>query len=105
MQQGVVDGTFLPAMDQKFLHIAEDSTDLTLFPKGLYTTAFTILMNPDVFESLSPKDQETIGAWTASKEIDRPHTEHNTYTFNDDGHAECGGIACRPRRYPSRVIH
>lgn len=67
MQQGVVDGTFLPALDQKFLHIAEVSTDLTLFPKGLYTTAFTIFMNPDVFADLSKEDQDAIMSVSGEK--------------------------------------
>ncbi|SHE69528.1 TRAP-type C4-dicarboxylate transport system, substrate-binding protein [Marinomonas polaris DSM 16579] len=60
MQQGVVDGTFLPAQEQRFFRLSEVSSDLTLFPKGLYTTAFSIVMNQDVFESLSKKDQEAI---------------------------------------------
>jgi TRAP-type C4-dicarboxylate transport system substrate-binding protein len=60
MQQGVVDGTFLPPLDQKFLRIHEVSSQLTLFPTGLYNTAFTIFMNPDVFEQLSSEDQAAI---------------------------------------------
>ena len=60
MQQGVVDGTFLPAQEQRFFRLSEVSSDLTLFPKGLYTTAFSIVMNQDVFESLSKEDQEAI---------------------------------------------
>ncbi|WP_082825323.1 TRAP transporter substrate-binding protein [Marinomonas sp. TW1] len=60
MQQGVVDGTFLPAQEQKFFRLSEVSTDLTLFPKGLYTTAFSIVMNPEVFEDLSKEDQQAI---------------------------------------------
>lgn len=60
MQQGVVDGTFLPPLDQKFLRIHEVSSQLTLFPKGLYTTAFTIFMNPDVFAQLSAEDRDAI---------------------------------------------
>lgn len=67
MQQGVVDGTFLPAQEQKFLHLADVSTDLTLFPKGLYTTAFTIFMNPDVFNSLSKEDQRAIMSVSGEK--------------------------------------
>jgi TRAP-type C4-dicarboxylate transport system substrate-binding protein len=60
MQQGVVDGTFLPAQEQRFFRLSEVSTDLTLFPKGLYTTAFSIIMNQDAFEGLSKKDQQAI---------------------------------------------
>lgn len=60
MQQGVVDGTFLPAEQQKTLRLTEVTSNLILFPKGLYTTAFSIVMNPDTLESLSQKDQEAI---------------------------------------------
>ena len=67
MQQGVVDGTFLPAQEQKFFRLTEVSTDLTLFPKGLYTTAFTMMMNPDVFKSLSKKDQAAIMSVSGEK--------------------------------------
>jgi TRAP-type C4-dicarboxylate transport system substrate-binding protein len=67
MQQGVVDGTFLPAQEQKFFRLTEVSSDLTLFPKGLYTTAFTMMMNPDVFESLSKKDQDAIMSVSGEK--------------------------------------
>ena len=67
MQQGVVDGTFLPAQEQKFFRLTEVSTDLTLFPKGLYTTAFTMMMNPDVFDSLSKKDQDAIMSVSGEK--------------------------------------
>lgn len=67
MQQGVVDGTFLPAQEQKFFRLTEVSSDLTLFPKGLYTTAFTMMMNPDVFASLSAEDQEAIMSVSGEK--------------------------------------
>lgn len=67
MQQGVVDGTFLPAQEQKFFRLTEVSSDLTLFPKGLYTTAFTIMMNPDVFAGLSKKDQDAIMSVSGEK--------------------------------------
>ncbi|MCB1639798.1 MAG: hypothetical protein KDI15_13225, partial [Thiothrix sp.] len=52
--------TFLPAQEQKALRLTEVTTDLTLFPKALYTTAFTIFMNPDFFDGLSKEDQEAI---------------------------------------------
>lgn len=67
LQQGVVDGTFLPAQEQKFFRLTEVTSDLTLFPKGLYTTAFTIMINPDVFASLSEKDQDAIMSVSGEK--------------------------------------
>lgn len=67
MQQGVVDGTFLPASQQKTLRLNEVTTDLILFPKGLYTTAFSIVMNPDTLDSLSKKDQDAIMSVSGEK--------------------------------------
>lgn len=67
MQQGVVDGTFLPAQEQKFFRLSELSTDLTLFPKGLYTTAFSVVINPEMFEGLSQKDQDAIMSVSGEK--------------------------------------
>lgn len=60
MQQGVVEGVFMPALEQKFLRLNEVTSQLTVFPKGMYNTAFTIFMNPDVFDSLSKADQQAI---------------------------------------------
>lgn len=60
LQQGVVDGTFLPAEQQSTLRLSEVTTNLTLFPKGLYTTAFSIIMNPDTLDSLSQQDRDAI---------------------------------------------
>ncbi|GAB3480307.1 TRAP transporter substrate-binding protein [Marinomonas epiphytica] len=67
MQQGVVDGTFLPTEQQKTLRISEVTTDLVLFPKGLYTTAFSIVMNEDTFAGLSAQDQEAIMSVSGEK--------------------------------------
>ncbi|SBS33247.1 Sialic acid-binding periplasmic protein SiaP precursor [Marinomonas spartinae] len=67
LQQGVVDGTFLPAEQQKTLRLSEVTTNLTLFPKGLYTTAFSIFMNSDTFDSLSKKDRDAIMSVSGEK--------------------------------------
>lgn len=60
MQQGVIDGVFLPAQELKYSRLSEVVTDVTLFPSGMYTTAFTIFMNPYVFEDLSEEDRQAI---------------------------------------------
>lgn len=67
MQQGVIDGTFLPAVEQKVLRLAEVTDYLTLFPKGLYMGSFSMFMNPDVFDDLSPEDQAAIEAVSGEK--------------------------------------
>lgn len=60
MQQGVIDGAFLPVGEMKTLRLAEVTKDLTLFPNGLYMGSFSMFMNPDVFDDLSQQDQEAI---------------------------------------------
>ncbi len=67
MQQGVIDGVFLPAQELKYSRLSEVVTDVTLFPSGMYTTAFTIFMNPEVFEDLSEEDQQAIMSVSGEK--------------------------------------
>lgn len=67
MQQGVIDGVFLPAQELKYSRLNEVVTDVTLFPSGMYTTAFTIFMNPDVFDDLSEEDRNAIMSVSGEK--------------------------------------
>lgn len=67
LQQGVVDGTFLPADQIKTLRLSEVIENLILFPKGLYTTAFSIVMNEDTFADLSQKDRDAIMSVSGEK--------------------------------------
>ncbi|MBT00517.1 MAG: C4-dicarboxylate ABC transporter substrate-binding protein [Oceanospirillaceae bacterium] len=67
MQQGIVEGVFLPLQEQKFLRLSEVTSHVTMFPKGMYTTAFTIFMNPDVFDDLSKEDQDAIMSVSGAK--------------------------------------
>ena len=60
MQQGVVDATFLPAQEQKLFRLSEVSSNLILFPNGLYNSAMSFVMNEDAFEGLSDVDREAI---------------------------------------------
>lgn len=60
MQQGVIDGAFLPVVEQKVLRLSEVTKDLTIFPNGLYMGSFSMFMNPDVFADLDEKDQAAI---------------------------------------------
>lgn len=67
LQQGIVEGTFLPTGEQKSYRLAEVTSDLTLFPNGLYTTVFSIVMNPYTFDQLSEKDQKAIMSVSGEK--------------------------------------
>ncbi|WP_432695639.1 TRAP transporter substrate-binding protein [Marinobacterium sp. YM272] len=60
MQQGVIDGTFLPVCEQKTLRLSEVATNLTLLPGGMYLGSFAIFANPDFLDSLEPRDKEAI---------------------------------------------
>ncbi|MET4161882.1 C4-dicarboxylate ABC transporter substrate-binding protein [Marinobacterium iners] len=60
MQQGIVDGVFMPAASQRDFRLAEVSSHLTLLPGGLYLGSFAIIANEDFMDSLSPEDREAI---------------------------------------------
>lgn len=67
MQQGVVDGVLFPVLEQKYLRLSEVTSHLTVFPEGMFSTSFTIFMNPDVFEGLNDKDQKAIMSVSGEK--------------------------------------
>lgn len=67
MQQGVIDGAFLPAVEQKVLRLAEVTDHLTLLPEGMYMGSFSMFMDPYVFEDLSDEDQAAINAISGEK--------------------------------------
>ena len=62
LQQGVVDGTFLPIGEHKFFKLSEVTDHLTIFPTALYTTTFSFVANQEFMEDLDPKDAEAIRA-------------------------------------------
>ena len=62
MQQGVIDGAFLPAVEQRVLRLSEVTDHLTILPQGLYMGSFSMFMDPYVFEELSKEDQAAINA-------------------------------------------
>lgn len=60
MQQGVVDGVFIPAGEQKTLRLNEVTKQMVLLPGGMYTTSFSMFLSPDFMAGLSKADQEAI---------------------------------------------
>ncbi|MDO6683179.1 TRAP transporter substrate-binding protein [Oceanobacter sp. 5_MG-2023] len=60
MQQGVVDGVFLPVLDQKYLRLSEVTSQITVIPRGLYASSFAIFASPDTLDSLSAADRQAI---------------------------------------------
>lgn len=67
LQQGVIDGAFLPLMEQKVLRLNEVTQYITVFPEGMYMGAFSIFINPDFMDSLSAKDQAAIRSVSGEK--------------------------------------
>ncbi|NVK42359.1 MAG: TRAP transporter substrate-binding protein [Oceanospirillaceae bacterium] len=60
MQQGVIDGAFLPVCEQKVLRLSEVADNLTLLPGGMYLGSFGIFINPDFLADLDDADREAI---------------------------------------------
>ncbi len=60
MQQGVVDGVFIPAGEQKTLRLNEVTKQLVMLPGGMYTMSFSMFLNPDFMAGLSQTDQQAI---------------------------------------------
>ncbi|MBV1790482.1 TRAP transporter substrate-binding protein [Marinobacterium sp. D7] len=60
LQQGVIDGVFLPMGEQKALRLNEVAPNVTMLPGGMYLGSFSIFMNPDFLDDLDPKDREAI---------------------------------------------
>ncbi len=60
MQQGVVDGVFIPAGEQKTLRLNEVTKQLVMLPGGMYTMSFSMFLNPDFMAGLSQIDQQAI---------------------------------------------
>ena len=67
MQQGVIDGAFLPVGEQKSLRLAEVTKDLNMIPGGMYLGTFSMFINPYFLEDLDPKDAEAIRSVSGEK--------------------------------------
>lgn len=67
MQQGVIDGAFLPTVEQKVLRLSEVTKYLTIFPDGLYMGSFSMFMNPETLSSFSQTDQDIINKMSGEK--------------------------------------
>lgn len=60
MQQGVIDGVFIPMGEQKSLRLKEVAKNVIALPGGMYLGSFAMFMNPDFLAGLDPKDAEAI---------------------------------------------
>ncbi|MBB1486218.1 TRAP transporter substrate-binding protein [Oceanospirillum sediminis] len=60
MQQGVIDGVFIPMGEQKTLRLKEVAKNVIVLPGGMYLGSFAMFMNPDFLADLSDKDRKAI---------------------------------------------
>ncbi|MAC46522.1 TRAP transporter substrate-binding protein [Oceanospirillum beijerinckii] len=60
MQQGVIDGVFIPMGEQKSLRLKEVAKNVIALPGGMYLGSFAMFMNPDFLADLDAKDREAI---------------------------------------------
>lgn len=67
LQQGVVDGIFMPAMEQKSMRLSEVAPYLVLFPHGIYSGSLSYFINEDFLDGLAPEDREAILAVSGEK--------------------------------------
>ncbi|WP_290705262.1 TRAP transporter substrate-binding protein [Amphritea sp.] len=67
MQQGVIDGVFIPMGEQKSLRLKEVAKNVIALPGGMYLGSFSIFMNPDFLADLDPKDRAAILAVSGEK--------------------------------------
>ena len=67
MQQGVIDGVFIPMGEQKSLRLKEVAKNVIALPGGMYLGSFGIFMNPDFLADLDAKDRAAIMAVSGEK--------------------------------------
>lgn len=67
LQQGVIDGVFMPAQEQSSLKLDEVAPNLILIPGGLYMGNFSMFISPDFMDSLDPKDAAAIRSVSGEK--------------------------------------
>ncbi len=60
MQQGVIDGVFIPMGEQKSQRLKEVAKHVVMLPGGMYLGSFAMFINPDFMAGLSEKDREAI---------------------------------------------
>jgi len=67
LQQGVIDGIFMPLAQQKSLRLNEVTKYISIFPKGMYMGSFSMFINPEFMESLSEHDRNAIRKLSGEK--------------------------------------
>jgi len=67
MQQGVIDGIFIPMGEQKTLRLKEVAKNVVALPGGMYLGSFSMFISPDFMATISEKDRAAIRAVSGEK--------------------------------------
>ena len=67
LQQGVIDGVFMPMGEQKTLRLKEVTGHVTVLPEGMYMGSFSMFINPEFLDDLSEKDRQAIMSVSGEK--------------------------------------
>lgn len=67
MNQGVIDGVFIPFSEQQTLRLKEVARHVTALPGGMYLGSFSMFLSPDFMDSLSEQDRQAIMAVSGEK--------------------------------------
>ncbi len=60
LQQGVIDGVFMPMNEQKSLRLYEVAPNVLAVPGGMYLGSFSMVINPGFLANLPKKDRDAI---------------------------------------------
>ncbi|WP_191601600.1 TRAP transporter substrate-binding protein [Marinomonas algicola] len=60
LQTGVVDGVFMPVVEQQGMRLVEIAPYVTVLPTGMYMGAFSMFISPDFMDSIDEKDAAAI---------------------------------------------
>ncbi|OUR83811.1 C4-dicarboxylate ABC transporter substrate-binding protein [Colwellia psychrerythraea] len=67
LQQGVIDGVFMPMGEQQSLRLYEVAPNVLAVPGGMYLGSFSIFINPDFLADLPKKDRDAIMSVSGEK--------------------------------------
>jgi TRAP-type C4-dicarboxylate transport system substrate-binding protein len=67
LQQGVIDGVFMPMDSLKSLRLYEVAPNVLAVPGGMYLGSFSMFINPDFLDGISKKDKEAIMSVSGEK--------------------------------------
>lgn len=67
LQQGVIDGVFMPMGEQQSLRLYEVAPNVLAVPGGMYLGSFSIFINPDFLADLPKKDRNAIMSVSGEK--------------------------------------